>query len=60
MYVSYIFIAIFLGYSIGMAPIVGYNYGANNDIELKNVFHKSLLIVLITGIVMVGLSEILV
>lgn len=57
MYVSYIFVAIFLGYSIGMAPVVGYNYGASNEKELKNVFHKSLLILSITGLVMVILSE---
>lgn len=57
MYVSYIFMAIFLGYSIGMAPAVGYNYGANNKAELKNILHKGLLIIGITGVVMVGLSE---
>lgn len=57
MYVSYIFMAIFLGYSIGMAPAVGYNYGANNKAELKNILRKGLLIIGITGGVMVGLSE---
>ncbi len=57
MYVSFIFMAIFLGYSIGMAPAVGYNYGANNKAELKNILRKSLLIIGITGGVMVGLSE---
>lgn len=57
MYVSFIFMAIFLGYSIGMAPAVGYNYGANNKAELKNILRKGLLIIGITGGVMVGLSE---
>ena len=38
MYVNFIFVAVFLGYSIGSAPIIGYNYGAGNSPELKNVF----------------------
>ena len=57
MYVSFIFMAIFLGYSIGMAPAVGYNYGAENKDELKNILHKSIFIIGITGIFMIGLSE---
>ena len=32
----------FLGYSIGSAPIVGYNYGAKNKTELQNIFKKSI------------------
>jgi putative MATE family efflux protein len=41
-YLSFIFIAIFLGYSIGVAPIIGFNYGAQNHAELQNVFKKSM------------------
>ena len=36
MYVSFIFIGTFLGFSIGTAPVVGYHYGAKNYDELKN------------------------
>ena len=54
MYVNFIFVAIFIGYSIGTAPIVGYNYGAANNCELQNVFKKSLKILAITGIVLVA------
>lgn len=43
MYVNFIFNAIFYGYSIGSAPIVGYHYGAENHSELKNLFRKSLM-----------------
>lgn len=57
MYASFIFSAIFLGYSIGIAPIVGYHYGAENHSELKNLLKKSLIIICITGLVMVGLTE---
>ncbi len=56
MYVSFIFVAIFLGYAVGIAPIVGYNYGAKNTDELQNIFHKSLLLTGIAGIVMFALS----
>lgn len=49
MYVNFIFIAIFLGYSIGSAPITGYHYGAGNHGELKNLFKKSLTLVTLWG-----------
>lgn len=45
MYVSFVFVAIFLGYSIGVAPIVGFHYGAKNTDELKNLFKKSNLLI---------------
>jgi len=57
MYVSMIFSAIFVGFSMGSAPIVGYNYGANNTDELKNVFKKSLLIISISSLAMLLLGE---
>ena len=41
MYVQFIFVAIFIGYSIGCAPIIGYHYGAENHAELKNMLKKS-------------------
>ena len=57
MYVGFIFAAIFIGYSMGTAPIVSYNFGAENQPELKNVFHKSLKIIIIASIVMLIFSE---
>lgn len=57
MYVSYVFMAIFIGYSIGSAPIIGYNYGAKNNKELHNVFTKSLILIALTGVVMFTLSQ---
>ena len=52
MYVSFVFIAIFIGYSLGMAPVIGYNYGAQNHEELKNVLKKSILVIAVTSIFM--------
>lgn len=45
MYVQFIFIAIFIGYSIGSAPIVSYHYGAGSHTELKNMLKKSFLLI---------------
>lgn len=52
MYVNFIFVAVFIGYSIGSAPIIGYNYGAGNSSEMKNVFKKSIRFNIIAGILM--------
>ena len=52
MYVNFIFISIYLGYSIGCAPIVGYHYGAGNHGELKNLFQKSITVIVLTGILL--------
>lgn len=53
MYVQFIFVAIFIGYCISFAPIVGYNFGAQNKRELQNVFSKSMILVAITSVLMV-------
>lgn len=52
MYVNFIFIAVFLGYAIGTAPIIGYHYGAGNKDEMKNVYKKSIGFNIVSGIVM--------
>lgn len=52
MYVNFIFVAVFIGYAIGTAPIIGYNYGSGNKVELKNVFRKSIGFNLVTGVFM--------
>lgn len=53
MYVGFIFAAIFIGYSIGTAPIIGFNYGANNQKELKSLLKKSAVISFSSGAAMV-------
>ncbi len=59
MYVNFIFAAIFIGYSIGSAPITGYHYGAENHAEMKSLFRKSMAILSVTGVGMLVLSELL-
>lgn len=59
MYVSMIFSAAFIGYSIGTAPVVGYHDGAKNHAELKSVLRKSLIIIGAFGVAMVAAALIL-
>lgn len=59
MYVDFVFIAAFLGFSVGSAPIVSFHYGADNRSELKSVFRKSAVIIGVTAVVMVTASELL-
>ncbi len=56
MYISFVFAAIFIGYSIGMAPPIGYNYGAKNKQELHNILKKSWTSMGVLGIAMFALS----
>lgn len=57
MYAGFIFVAIFIGYSIGSSPIVSYHYGAGNKTELHNMFRKGLTLMTVGGLVLVGLGE---
>lgn len=59
MYVNLVFLALFIGYSIGTAPITGYNYGAKNHAELKNILKKSSVIIGIFAVCMLILAKIL-
>ena len=57
MYCNFIFISVFLGYSIGSAPIIGFQYGAGNYTELKSLLKKSAWIIGILSVVLMGLAE---
>lgn len=59
MYLSMIFMAIFIGYAIGTAPVISYHYGAENRAELHSLLHKSLVIIAVTSVSMVVLGEVL-
>lgn len=59
MYVSFIFVAIFLGYSVGVAPVVSFHLGAKNPKELKNLLRKSLIIIGVFSVCMLVLGEVL-
>lgn len=57
MYVNFFFIALFLGYSMGVSPVVSYHYGAGNRSELHNLFRKSLVILMTSAVAMVAAAE---
>lgn len=59
MYIYFIFASIFIGYSIGSAPIISYHHGAGNHTELKNLFQKSLIIIGSAGTILTLLAELL-
>ena len=59
MYVSFVFSAAFIGYSIGSAPLFGYNDGAQNHAELKSLLRKSMILIGIFAVVMVIVGEVL-
>lgn len=58
MYVGFIFTGMYLGYSFGVTPIVGYNYWAKNAKELKNILFKSSQILFLAAIILSCSAEI--
>lgn len=56
MYVSLVFQAVYIGYSVGTAPIISYNYGAQNHTELKSLLKKSLISISIFAVMMFAAS----
>ena len=57
MYVGFMFISIFIGYSIGVAPVIGYHYGAKNHKELTSLLKKSFVIIAVMSVSMFLLGE---
>lgn len=52
LYINMIFIAVFIGYSVGIAPVVSFHYGASNHSELRNLRRKSLAVISISSVLM--------
>ena len=57
MYVNFAFMSVYIGFVIGVAPLVGYNHGAENHPELKNIFRKSLILLGAFSLTMTLLAE---
>lgn len=57
MYVNMIFLAAFIGYSVGTAPVISFHYGAENHAELRGLLKKSLVIIGTFSVIMLGLAE---
>lgn len=56
-YVNFIFLAVFIGYSIGSNPIVSYHYGADDRKELKSLFRKNVMFIGVSGVILTIAAE---
>lgn len=59
MYLNFVFMSVFIGVAIGTAPLFGFNHGADNRPELKNLFRKSLVILAVFSLVITAASVLL-
>ena len=57
-YVNFVFLAAFLGYNQGCAPIISYHFGAKNHTELQNLLKKSLKLIAVAGVLLFLFAEI--
>ena len=57
MYIAFIFAAVFIGYNIGITPIIGYHYGARDINEQRSLFRKSLTLIGVLGVLMALTAE---
>lgn len=58
MYVNFIFISVFLGFSMGVAPVFSYHFGADDREEVKSLFRKSVVLMGVFSLVLTGLAEV--
>lgn len=59
MYLGFIFGAVFIGYNIGVAQLISFNYGAGNRKEMKSLLHKSLVLISLGGLAITLTAELL-
>ena len=50
MYAAFLFVAVFVGYAVGSAPIVSFHYGARNHAEVHNLYRKSLRLIAVVAV----------
>ena len=60
MYAAFLFVAVFVGYAVGSAPIVSYHYGARNHAELNNLYTKSLRLIGVVAVIMTAVSMLII
>ena len=58
MYVTMVFAAVFMGYDMGSAPLMSYQYGAKNHTEMRSLLRKSLVFTAIGGVAMFALGQV--
>ncbi len=60
MYAAFLFVAVFVGYAVGSAPIVSYHYGARNHKEVNNLYRKSLRLIAVVAVIMTAASMLII
>ena len=50
LYVNFVFLAVFIGYSMGISPVFSYNLGSGNDAELRSLFKKSVTVIALISV----------
>ena len=60
MYAAFLFVAVFVGYAVGSAPIVSYHYGARNHAEVHNLYTKSLRLIGVVAVIMTTVSMLII
>ena len=59
MYINFVFLSAFIGFSVGIAPVISFHFGAKNHSELKSLLKKSMVITTVFAVSMFILSEVL-
>lgn len=57
LYQSFVCASVFIGYNIGITPIIGFNYGAKNYDELKSLLRKSIVVIFVAGFLLTAIAE---
>lgn len=58
MYIAFILVAVFIGYNIGITPVIGYHYGARDIAEQRSLLRKSLVLIAVAGVLMTAVAEV--
>lgn len=58
MYIAFIFVAVFIGYNIGITPVIGYHYGAGDVGEQRSLLRKSMVLIVVAGMLMTAVAEV--
>ena len=60
MYAAFLFVAVFVGYAVGSAPIVSFHYGARNHAEVHNLYQKSLRLIAVVSVTLTAASMVII
>ena len=60
MYAAFLFVAVFVGYAVGSAPIVSFHYGARNHAEVHNLYQKSLCLIAVVSVTLTAASMVII